>query len=136
MTSVPPNGHSRVWGAHSSAYAQPYRAKTTDGLVIPEDRGIAAPAGRDSRDVVGVDDHRSEVGPLALVVPVGPERDMLEATLVAQVARIARRPLNPERGDEALAVVVKPEAFELLEAHVGLGVVEGLDDRLQIEAEA
>jgi hypothetical protein len=63
---------------------------------------------------------RPEVLEPAVVVPVGPERDVLDAALGARAPGVAGRQLDAERRDEPIGVqlVLEAEAAELLGSYV------------------
>src|SRR6266487_428538 len=70
----------------------------------------------------------AEVAPATAVVPAGsPEGHVFRAAGLAEAAVIAGRPLDLEAGHQPAYVVVKPDAFQLLEGHVGPDLVDGGD---------
>src|SRR6476469_8676611 len=78
-----------------------------------EDRGVAQSLRRDLCDVVDVDRRGAEVRPLALVVPVRPECDVLTTAGMAEVAGVAGRALDAEGRDEPLGeCLLEAEALE------------------------
>ena len=102
-------------------------------------RGDADPVVQAVRgEVLVVVDHdlgRVEIGPVAGVVVVDPERDVLDRAVAARRTGEARRLLHLERRDEQVPVVVQPQTVDLLVCRVALVVVERTDDLGQVDLE-
>src|SRR5206468_12751213 len=101
-----------------------------------QDRRVAEPSGRDLRDVVDPDLHRAEVRPVARVLPVRPEGDVLLAARLAEVPGVAGRALDAEARDEPFRKrLVEAAARDLLVADVRVRLLERGERLLEADAD-
>jgi hypothetical protein len=67
---------------------------------------------RDVRDIVHIDCQFAQVSPVTSVVPVGPDGNVFETSILTESSAKANRPLDSNRGHYAVEVIVEAEADE------------------------
>ncbi len=98
-----------------------------------EEDGVLDAVGPDPGDVVHVDRRGAgvrEAGPV-----VDPERDELLASRGAQTAIEAGGLLHRQRADQRRLDRVQPDAVQLLEGRVAVGLEERPDDRREVDVQ-
>jgi len=80
--------------------------------------GECYPIWRDIRDIVNVDCQFAQVSPIAGVVPVGPESDVFQSSILTDSGAITVGSLDSRSGYYTLEAIVKAEPNELLEDYI------------------